>query len=198
MSGLKTSFGQLYQGAFSLLQAGTKQGPDGSPVPNMVSEFIVRFMARVLADGAPYDQSKTVDPKFITSNKQVVGGKTNVTFYNGVSYPQSEHFLIVALRVLTNTNADITVGVWQPGIADGLALAGSFAIINNNSTEMTAVPFDAFPLSTNVNDQDSGFLAHEKGMLWQGQTFLTVPSVWGAAVTANYNMDFQFWGVKLI
>lgn len=197
MSGLKNQFVESLGITLQLVDptTGLAAGPTAT---NGVSQILYAFMRVLQAQAATYSTTKTLDSNFIVSSKKIVVAIPNVTFFNQ-QYPESEHFLIAAFRILTGANASTDATVWLPGISDAALMAGTFNAVNNGTIEMKDVPFDNFPLSTNVADQDTGWLPNLKGILWKAQTNFQINAIWPTATaTANLNMNIQAHGMKLI
>ncbi|MDX2195712.1 MAG: hypothetical protein NW207_04785 [Cytophagales bacterium] len=145
-----------------------------------------------------YDNAK-VFAKYVEGSNRVVVSLTNQTWFQDVTFPQSEHFIVLALRVLSGANATLAASAWLPGVADALTINGSISLTNNGVVFLKNLPLTVFPLSTNNADIEAGFFILEKPILWQAQTSLSILATWATAPsTANQNLRFELWGYKLI
>jgi hypothetical protein len=118
---------------------------------------------------------------------------------NGGSYNDSEHFLILGLRVLQGANAVLNATAWATGVTDALALNGRITLENNGTQELKDIPLTQFAASTGNADLDSGTLIIEKPILWIGQTPLAVRATFPTVLaTATLNMRVELIGFKMI
>lgn len=162
--------------------------------PNAIEMGFIAYLAK---EKAPYDQAKSV-ATFVSDSKKVITALSSQTFYN-TQYPASEHFLIFGVRVLSGTGANVDTTIYTPGVADANAQNGLLTITNNGSIEIKDLPLTAFNLSTGNADNNAGGFTLVKPIFWQGQTTLSVVvNQANPTATANYNLDIQFIGIKLI
>jgi hypothetical protein len=149
--------------------------------------------------GINIDQNKTL-ADFNLGNNVKATGQTIVRFLApNFSFPDSEHFLITGIRVLSGTGTvDVDRQLYTPGIAtDGDVQAGLLSINNNGSTVLKEIPLSSF--STGTNLANGGYLELSNPILWVGQTNLQAEvSFDNAPATVDYNLRLELIGQKLI
>jgi hypothetical protein len=162
--------------------------------PNLVRD---KFVKSLDAYGCSYDQAKTVS-MYADPYQAAVVGQTTVNFISSsFQYPQSEHFLICAVRAFSGANATLASTAWVAGISDALTLAGSFTLVNNGTVELKAQPYTLFQPAS--NSPDAGLFILPKPVMWKAQTSLAMAGNWTVApTTTNQNLRFEFIGIKLI
>jgi hypothetical protein len=147
--------------------------------------------------GFKIDQSKTW-AKFSAPFQQIVVGFLNMNMLpNAFQYPDSEHFIITAIRIYQGTNATLNQTAWTPGVAAGDAQNGNFNITNSGTIVMKDMPFTMF--SQGTNNADGGYLVLSKPIVWLAQTQLQMACTWPVILsTATLNLRVEFIGLKLI
>lgn len=158
-----------------------------------------RFAQRVKDENASYDGTKVLTTFTHFSNKVVVS-LTNQTFFDE-SFPKDEHFLIVGLRALSGANATLAATAWNPGISDALTLNGTFSLNNNGTDILKDQRLTLFVTAAATGEQNhkAGFIYLIRPIMWLAQTKLKITCNWGTApTTANQNLSFEVFGIKLI
>lgn len=193
---------------FQRMAKATKQQP-GSLVSLMTNFFRANYgditIPKTAADFILYDQLAVV-------------GQTQVTFFDGqwtaarsnfpsgsFLLPQSEHAIILGLRVYVGANATVSSSDWQPGIGDALAKQGNFSVLINGQVVLTSIPgtaFDSNALSATAageTDENRGFYYLYEPLVLLGQNAITIQAKWNTApTTANLNMRVELHGVRFI
>lgn len=146
--------------------------------------------------GLDYNQQKTL-AKYVAYYNGAVATQTTVKFADAVVNNASEHFMIIAVRVLDGAAATLAATDWALGCSNALAKNGTFSIVNNKSTELSDIPFTEFIPA--AGDSGSGVLILEKPIMWVAQTGLSAIGSWiTAPTTTNYNMRIELIGIKMI
>lgn len=164
-----------------------------------------RFIEFCAVEGIAIDQTKTVSDFMVPLNGILVG-QTSVNFTanapfssstTALQYPQSEHFVITAIRGLAGANATLAATAWVAGWSDALSINGYFTINNNGTNVIQNTRFTVFQPGS--NSPDAGWLYLSKPIILVGQTNLTVTGSWTTApTTANQNGSIELHGLKLI
>ncbi len=157
------------------------------------------------------NQDKTLAP-FTAFVNAVAVGQTSIqmnfpdgTFgatsggVSGSTYPDSEHFLVIGVKLYQGANASLQATPWAQGISDAALLAGRLTINNNGTLVGKDMPLTRFPNSTTNNDLDGGYVQLDVPIAWVGQTSLFATlSFPNATATANLNIRMELIGLKLI
>jgi len=192
---------------FSRMAKATKGNP-GTLVSLMTNFFRANYgemtLPKTAADFVLYDQLAIV-------------GQTQVNFFQG-SYapnrsnfpgqfilPQSEHAIILGVRVLMGANASVPATDWQPGAGDAIGKQGLMNISINGQIVLTQMPltaFDSNALSATAageTDENRGFFFFYEPLVLLGQQQITSQIQWtGAPATPNLNMRLELHGVRFI
>ncbi len=147
--------------------------------------------------GYEITQSKTWS-KFVAPFQIIGLGATNLQLIPAsTQYPDSEHFIVTAIRWYQGANATLAATAWTPGIAAGDVQNGKFDVVNSGTVVIKDMPF--CPFSQGTNNADGGYLYLPKPIVWLGQTSLQIPASFPVALsTANVNLRVELFGLKLI
>lgn len=186
-----------------------KEGQEGILVRGLKNFFKANFGAttlpKVAADAILYDQLRTV-------------GATNLSFFNGAftpqrsnfpggsfQLPQSEHMLILGLKIYDGAAATVEQTNWQPGVSDALVKNGNIDVLVNGQKVITAVPMTAFDTNATSattagrTDENRGFYYLTEPIALLGQTTLNINlALLTATATANYNLRVELHGIRFI
>jgi len=112
--------------------------------------------------------------------------------------PESEHFLISAIRIQEGVNADIGTTDWEAGSQSNIIKNAQMTIINNGDTVLQSEPLTQFEAS--LTTRDIGLVDLKQPIAWQGQTplILTVALKPGSVVPANTNLRVELIGIGYI
>ncbi len=145
-----------------------------------------------------YDIIKTLATTVFSFNGIAVGATTLPMIpLTRQQNPDSEHFMIQAIRLFDGANATLGETDWALGISDALAKQANITITNAGSVELFELPLREFIPAT--NDSSSGTFLLAKPIMWKGQTSLTAVITFPTApTTANYNVALDLIGMKLI
>ena len=126
-----------------------------------------------------------------------VAADTNVPGSNFVR-PQSEHFVIYAIRILTGSSDADTDVLYTPGNPGGdVGLSNSvLTITNNNVTELKN-----YPLTEALSDlttRDQGLILLDEPIIWGGQTELKATMQLKAGAYAALAVRVELLGIGLI
>lgn len=192
---------------FARMQKASRQNP-GTLVSLMTNFFKANYgdltIPKTAADFILFDQLRAV-------------GSTQLNFFTGAFstgrsnfpgqfiLPQSEHAIILGLRVLDGANATVEATGWQPGVADAAAKNGQINVSINGQVVITGLPMTGF--DTNLlsathageTDENRGFFFLYEPLVLLGQQQITASVVFPAAsATANYNLRVELHGVRFI
>jgi hypothetical protein len=192
---------------FARMQKASKNNP-GTLVSLMTNFFRANYgdltIPKTAADFILYDQLRAV-------------GSTQLNFFNGAFattrsnfpgqfiLPQSEHAIIMGLRIMDGTNATVDATGWQPGVADAAAKNAQINIAINGQIVVTSLPLTGF--DTNLlsathageTDENRGFFFLYEPLVLLGQQQITASVVFPtASATANYNLRVELHGVRFI
>jgi hypothetical protein len=161
-------------------------------------------LPKVAADFALYDQKTT-------------GGALTTQFFTGAysannanmpggSYilPESEHAVIMGIRVLSGSNAALLSTDWQYGVSDAVSKQGYLTIQTNGQTVLTKLPLTAFNPNqlgaaiAGVTSDDQGMYWLMEPLVWLGQTDMIATLNFPAAPAANANIRIEYHGVRFI
>jgi hypothetical protein len=176
--------------------------------PDYIKQLIVKYC---LDKGIKINQDKTLAP-FTAFVNSVAVAQTAIqmnfpdgTFgatsggVAGSTYPDSEHFLIVGIKVYQGVAASLNQTPWLQGITDPLLLAGRMTINNNGTQVGKDTPLTRFPNSATNADLDGGYIQLDTPIFWVGQTSLFVGLIFPTATAvANQNIRVELIGLKLI
>jgi hypothetical protein len=192
---------------FARMQKANKQAP-GTLVSLMTNFFRANYgdlsIPKTAADFILYDQLRAA-------------GNTQLNFFSGAYstarsnfpgqfiLPQSEHAIIMGLRILDGANATTEASNWQPGVSDALAKNGQLNVSINGQTVLTGLPntgFDSNALSATAageTDENRGFFFLYEPLVLLGQQQITAGMTFPTApATANYNLRLELHGVRFI
>jgi len=126
--------------------------------------------SKTIASQTLYHQATMTANGYVFFDGDFVQAETNVPGSNFIR-PQSEHFVIYAIRI--ETAADQTVNPFVPGTNTNLPLNNSVITINNNNvTELKN-----FPCSEALGalfTKDLGLITLDEPIIWGGSTQLTI------------------------
>lgn len=176
--------------------------------PDIMKQQFVKYCA---SKGIKINQDKTL-AVFTAYVNAVAVGNANINFnfpdgsfgvtnggLAGSTYPDSEHMLILGVKMLSGVNASLPATAWVQGVTDAATLNGRIAINNNGTIVLKDLPVTRFPASTNNADLDGGFVALDVPLFWVGQTTLFVNALFPTATAvANSNLRVELIGLKLI
>lgn len=176
--------------------------------PDQLVQLVKGYWAK---KGIKINQDKTVAP-FTAYVNAVAVSQTSIQFnfpdgtfgttsggVSGSTYPDSEHMLIVGIRVLQGASATLALSPWVQGVADPNILNGRMTLNNNGTIALKDVPLSRFPVSTGNADLDGGYYQLDQPIAWVGQTSLFVNvAIPTATAVANTNLRMELVGIKLI
>jgi hypothetical protein len=156
------------------------------------------------------DNSKTIASQSLYHQLNVTANTVNEFFTGtfvqadtnvpGSSFvrPQSEHFVIYAVRILTGTSDTETDVLYTPGNSTGdIGLSNTVATVNNNNiTELKN-----YPLTEALSDlttRDQGLIMLDEPILWGGQTELKVTLNLKAGAYTTLAVRIELLGIGLI
>lgn len=176
--------------------------------PDKFIQLVKEFWAK---KGVKIQQDKTVAVYTAFVNAVAVGNPIvtfnfpDVTFgtanggASGATFPDSEHMLIVGMKLYQGANASLTATPWSQGITDAALLNGRLSINNSGTVVLKDLPLTRFPSSTNNADLDGGYFMFDNPIAWVGQTSLFATCLFPTATaTANTNLRMELIGIKLI
>lgn len=144
-----------------------------------------------------YDQSKTLASSVFSYNAVAVGQTIVNIIPAGTSNPDTEHFMINAIRMFDGASAALGSTNWALGISDALGKQGLLTITNSGTIELFQFPLRE--LIPAAGDSGSGVFLLPKPIMWKGQTALGAQISFPVApITANYNVALDIIGLKLI
>jgi hypothetical protein len=190
-----------------LLQAaGEKTGLLVAALTNFFSaNYGKTTLPKVAADFAIFDQLAVVGTTLAAYFQgQFTIARSN--FPNGsFTMPESEHALILGIRIYTGAAATVTATDWQPGANDAAVKNGKMDILINGQKVLTELPLTQFgqvQLSAThqgETDQDRGTFYFYEPLVLLGQTNIAVNvSFPTAPATANLNLRVELVGVRFI
>ena len=182
--------------------------------PGKIEEAFLNYLKK---SGASINQSKTIASQILYHQK-IIEGLNSVSFFTGTSTdqdtninggfvrPESEHFLIYAIRVslaergvIPNT-ADT---VYSPGVLGSVVTdafiveKANLSITVNSLRVLKNLPLTEF--DGEETDDTIGMFLLDEPILWQGQTELKalIQSNDNIAFSAT-NLRLEFFGIGLI
>lgn len=204
MSNLKNPAPLMIQ---RLLNAeGNKEGLLVSAMTNFFkANYGKTTLPKVAADFAIFDQLAAVGQtqlNFFTGQWT----QTRTNFPNGsFTMPESEHALILGVKIYTGAAVSIIATDWQPGANDAAIKNGKLDIVINGQKVVTELPLTQFgqnQLSATAQgetDQDRGTFYFYEPLVLLGQTSMIASVQFPAApATANINLRVELVGVRFI
>ena len=165
-----------------------------------VPDGLIALMMHYLnLNNLPYDNPKTL-AEYSQDFKSAVVGAQIVNFVpSGFTYNDSEHFIVLQIAVYEGANATLAATDWEPGVADNLAKNGNLSFRVNGTQVLAPTPFTRFIPSTGNATVQGYYLPLAKPIFIQAQTTFELVGQFPTVVaTANYNMNIQLTGIKLI
>lgn len=135
----------------------------------------------------------------VADNKVAVGSKVVVADFGlPRGFPESEHFIVLAMKLSQAVDANLNESDWDGGITNKLLKNYKLSISNNGTIVIKDLPLTSFPNSTAENL--SGVYMLDRPILWVAQTALTATlnTEFTIAATANLNVRIELIGFKLI
>jgi len=189
--------------------AKARKGDTGSLAQLMANFFSANFgditIPKTVADFAIFDQLVAV-------------GQTTLQFFNGqfttarsnfpggaFVAPNSEHMLVLGLKLYEGANATVNATDWAPGVSDAALKNATLDVFINGQKVVTQLPltmFDPNELSaTNSGRTDDGrgvFYFYEP-LVVLGQQIITIQvNIPTASAVANLNLRAEIQGIRFI
>lgn len=174
------------------------------------SGSMAELMQKYFADNF----GKTTLPKRVADfqifhNLSVVG-KTTVNFFAGnystdqtnfpgstFTLPESEHMIIMSLKMYQGAAANPEESNWVPGVSDALAKNGRLTLTTNGVVQLIDLPLTAFQSVTTDDSTGKFDLMENIVILGQTNAQATV-SFTDAPTTANLNLRLVYEGIRFI
>lgn len=192
---------------FARMQKASKGNP-GTLVSLMTNFFKANYgdltLPKTAADFILYDQLAVVGTT--QANFFQDAYTTNRSNFPGqFILPQSEHAIILGLRVYDGANASVPATEWQPGVGDALTKAGLMSVSINGQVVLTQLPLTAFDTNklsataSGETDENRGYFFFYEPLVLLGQQQIAVQVRWlTAPTTANQNLRVELHGVRFI
>jgi len=150
--------------------------------------------SKVLAELVRYDSLQ------VGENNQYFKGVVVPFNSNMIQFipPESEHFLISAIRIQEGVNADVGTTDWETGSQTNIIKNAQLTIVNNGDTVLQSEPLTQF--EADLTTRDVGLVDLKQPIAWIGQTPLvaTIALKPGATIPANTNLRLEFIGIGYI
>lgn len=115
---------------------------------------------------------------------------------NGFQRSQSEHMIIMAIRIMTGNNATIQATDWSFGAALATIKNGQFDLNVNGTTMTKAMPNSK--ACEDVTDSTQGYIGLTLPIVWPAQTDLRLDLTTLSAGAANDNARYELHGFGLL
>ncbi len=192
---------------FSRMAKATKEQP-GTLVSLMTNFFKANYgemtLPKTAADFILYDQLPVVG---LTNAAYFQDAFTTArsNFPGSFILPQSEHAIILGMRLMDGANAAIQSTDWNPGVGDALTKQGLMNISINGQVVLSQLPLTAFDTNklsataAGETDENRGFFFFYEPLVLLGQNQIAVQIKWATAIaTAVQNLRVELHGVRFI
>lgn len=186
-----------------------KKGEPGLMAAAMTKFFQANYgrtdLPKTVADFAIYDQlavtgltqAQFFQGAFTTARSNFPGG----TF----QLPQSEHALILGVKIYTGVDAAVIETNWLPGANNNDVRNGVLDVTINGQKVLTSLPLTQFgeaelsATAAGETDNDRGTFYFYEPLVLLGQTAIAANiSFQSAVTTANTNLRLELQGVRFI
>lgn len=186
--------------------ANARKGQSGALVDLMTNYFQANY--------GKTDLPKTAGD-FVIFDQVALGGTSTTNYFDGqyttarsnfpggsFIAPQSEHMIIMGIRIMDGAGATINAIDWQPGVRDAAAKNAQMKVLMNGQVVSTAIPltvFDPNQLAATVagsTDENRGFFFFTEPLVLLGQTQLQIQVQTFSAPAANYSLRIELHGIR--
>jgi len=182
------------------------------------SGSLASLMQNFFAANYGLTQLPKICADFIIFDQLAAAGATNLSFFNdqytaarsnfpGGSFvaPNSEHMLILGVKMLSAANASVPASDWQPGVEDAALKNGQLDIQVNGVKQITSLPLTAFDpneISATTSGRTDGgrgmFYLYEPIVLLGQQQLVANAKFPTGSGTANINLRMELHGIRFI
>lgn len=152
-------------------------------------------LPKVIAETVYYDQQPLGAAAGITEFFKGAVDPNNTNLLN-YQRPESEHDIILGIRLLDAAAATIQDSAWAYGAVAAAVLNGNYSMTINGQKILDKIPGTAH--NTNLTTDDQGVIWLSEPAVWLAQTNLLVQFETLSAPVANQNLRIELIGIGLI
>lgn len=152
--------------------------------------------SKTIASQTLYNQVNTganLNSSFFTDGQPDL---TNSNIVGSFVRPQSEHFVVYAIRIFFGSSDVLAETDWEPGLNNVIGKNATMTITNNSEVELKNYPLNE--ALDNLTTKDQGLIILDQPIIWAGQTSLSVNFQFRTAGGADDNYRVQLIGLGLI
>lgn len=178
--------------------------------PANIEELFIKYIEKA---GLRIDASKTIAGIAYYHKQNFAAGSNGIKFFSGTynedltnmpgnSFirPLSEHSLIWAIRVETDTNATVEDAMWIPGVQGGSVFMANTKMTITTNSEVKIKDYPLTEALTDLTVRTNGLIPLAEPVFWGGQQdfIIDVDGQGGNVALATDAMKLTLIGLGLI